>query len=76
MLCLDLPPEEAAPHFVETLREAGLATVFLLAPTSTKARIRAVGRLARVFVYYVSRTGVTGERQALAPNLAARAQDR
>ncbi len=70
VLCLDLPPEEAAPHFVETLREAGLATVFLLAPTSTKARIRAVGRLAQGFVYYVSRTGVTGERQALAPNLA------
>ena len=70
VLCLDLPPEEAAPGFVGALGDAGLDPVFLLAPTSTAARMKAVGKLARGFVYYVSRTGVTGARETLAPELA------
>ena len=38
----------------------GLDPIFLLAPTSTDARIREVGRLASGYVYYVSLKGVTG----------------
>jgi tryptophan synthase alpha chain len=69
VLCVDLPPEEAAAEFVPALAAHGIDTVFLLAPTSTKDRVQRVGRLASGFVYYVSRTGVTGERDALPPDL-------
>lgn len=69
VLCVDLPPEEAAAEYVPALGEHGIDAIFLLAPTSTKERIQRVGRVASGFVYYVSRTGVTGERDALPPEL-------
>jgi len=59
----DLPPEEAS-EFVGYARDAGLATVFLLAPTSTEERIKKVTDTASGFVYYVSMTGITGARLA------------
>ncbi|SRR5581483_5475357 len=68
VLITDLPPESADGTF----RKAGLATTFLLAPTSTGARIRAVDRASRGFVYYVSTTGVTGTRSDLDPALITR----
>jgi len=74
VLALDLPPEEAVPEFVDTMEREGLDPIFLLAPTSTKARIRRVDRLARGFVYYVARTGVTGVRQELPPELLKEAR--
>ncbi len=67
-LITDLPPESADGTF----QKAGLGTTFLLAPTSTDARIRAVDRASRGFVYYVSTTGVTGTRNELDPALIAR----
>jgi tryptophan synthase alpha chain len=55
----DLSPEEAGEW--KTISDAaGLATVFLLAPTSTLARMTLVGRMASGFVYCVSMTGITG----------------
>ena len=39
---------------------SGIDPIFLLAPTSTEARIRQVGRIATGYVYYVSLKGVTG----------------
>lgn len=71
VLCLDLPPEEAASEIAPAFRAAGLDTVFLLAPTSTRARERRAEELASGFLYYVSRTGVTGARDALPPELLA-----
>jgi len=65
----DLPPEEAE-RFGEACRRHGLALVFLLAPTSSKARIALVAEKASGFIYVVSLTGITGERQALAADLA------
>jgi len=59
----DLPPEEAS-EFVGYARDASLATVFLLAPTSTEERIKKVTDTASGFVYYVSMTGITGARLA------------
>src|SRR6185436_2804914 len=50
----------------------GIGTVFLLAPTSTDARIKSVDRASDGFVYYVSTTGVTGTRRDLDPSLIAR----
>lgn len=74
VLCLDLPPEEATPGFTGALAAEGLAPIFLLAPTSTPARVRQVDRLAQGFVYYVSRTGVTGVQGELAPQLSKEVQ--
>ena len=59
VLVVDYPPEEVEA-FSADLRAAGLDLIFLLAPTSTDARMAAVGRLASGYVYYVSLKGVTG----------------
>ena len=59
VLVVDYPPEECEA-LAASLRAKGLDLIFLLAPTSTDARIREVGRLASGYVYYVSLKGVTG----------------
>lgn len=59
VLIVDLAVEEA-PEFAPTLRAAGLDCIFLLAPTSPAARIRAAAELASGYLYYVSLKGVTG----------------
>ncbi len=59
LLVVDYPPEECEA-FSASLKAAGLDLIFLLAPTSTEARIAEVGRIASGFVYYVSLKGVTG----------------
>lgn len=59
VLTVDLPPEEAA-ELAEPLKTAGIATIFLLAPTSSSARIRHIAELAQGYLYYVSLRGVTG----------------
>jgi tryptophan synthase alpha chain len=59
VLVVDYPPEEVI-EFAATLGEHGIAPIFLLAPTSTEARIQAVAEVARGYVYYVSLKGVTG----------------
>lgn len=69
VLCVDLPPEEAERDLVPVLRERGVDTIFLLAPTSTRDRIARVAAASSGFVYYVSRTGTTGERASLPPDL-------
>ena len=69
VLCVDLPPEEAENDLVPVLRERGVDTIFLLAPTSTRDRIARVAAASSGFVYYVSRTGTTGERASLPPDL-------
>ncbi|HKX43049.1 MAG TPA: tryptophan synthase subunit alpha [Burkholderiaceae bacterium] len=59
VLVVDYPPEECE-GFAATLKANGLDPIFLLAPTSTDARIAHVGRIASGYVYYVSLKGVTG----------------
>ncbi|MDP7346438.1 MAG: tryptophan synthase subunit alpha, partial [Anaerolineales bacterium] len=60
----DLPPEEAST-LEEHCQRGGLALAYLLAPTSTEARIKLVAQKASGFVYLVSLTGVTGARSEL-----------
>jgi tryptophan synthase alpha chain len=69
VLCVDLPPAEATSDFAPALREQGIDTIFLLSPTSTRERIKEVSEIASGFVYYVSRTGVTGVRSELEKEL-------
>ena len=71
LLVTDLPPESAG-DVRKAMRAKKIGTVFLLAPTSTDARIKAVDRASDGFVYYVSTTGVTGARKDLDPALIAR----
>jgi len=59
VLVVDYPPEECEA-FAALLRSSGLDPIFLLAPTSTEARMEHVGRIASGYVYYVSLKGVTG----------------
>jgi tryptophan synthase alpha chain len=63
-LLTDASVEEAG-EFVRVMRAAGLDTVFLAAPTSSERRLRLVAEYSSGFVYLVSRTGVTGERESL-----------
>jgi len=60
----DLPPEEAG-EFKKIANSFGLSTVFLLAPTSNEERIKIIGKMSDGFIYYVSLTGITGEREQL-----------
>lgn len=69
VLLIDLSVEEAEPH-TKILRKAGLDTVFLAAPTSTPERLALIARYSSGFVYLVSRTGVTGERDSLSDAVA------
>jgi tryptophan synthase alpha chain len=59
VLVVDYPPEECEA-FAATLRASEIDPIFLLAPTSTDARMQHVGRIASGYVYYVSLKGVTG----------------
>jgi tryptophan synthase alpha chain len=70
----DLPPEEAG-EWRGAAQAAGIAPVFLAAPTSADRRLRAVAEAGRGFVYAQASLGVTGFRAALAagiPELVAR----
>ena len=60
----DLPPEEAE-SFKKLTNQYGLSTIFLLAPTSDEERIKLVSKFSDDFIYYVSLTGITGERETL-----------
>ena len=64
----DLPHDEAG-GLRDVCDRHGLALVPLAAPNTTLERLAAIGRDARGFVYTVSLTGITGERQALPPSL-------
>lgn len=68
ILASDLTVEESAP-FVDIMKKADLNTVFLAAPTSSPERLRKIAAMSTGFLYAVSRTGVTGERQKLASDL-------
>ncbi|MCL6414544.1 tryptophan synthase subunit alpha [Aestuariirhabdus sp. Z084] len=59
ILTVDLPPEETDRLSVY-LRDKQIDTIFLVAPTTTKERIRSICSKASGYVYYVSLKGVTG----------------
>ncbi len=64
VLLTDVPAEEAAP-FHQALTKVGLELVPMLAPTSTRARVKQAKKLAQSFLYFVSHTGVTGPQAQL-----------
>ncbi len=68
LLVVDLPPDEAG-ELKAPARANGLDLIYLLAPTTPIDRARTVVRSASGFIYYVSVTGVTGARTALASDI-------
>ncbi len=59
VIIVDLPPEEAS-DWIDALTRVAIDPIFLTAPTTTNARIEAICKAARGFIYYVSLKGVTG----------------
>ncbi|MFM9982481.1 MAG: tryptophan synthase subunit alpha [Burkholderiales bacterium] len=59
VIVVDYPPEECV-EFAALCAKNGIDQIFLLAPTSTDARIKAVAKMGRGYLYYVSLKGVTG----------------
>ena len=64
LIVADLTPDEGAP-FEAVARDAGLAVVYLVAPTTSPARRAAVAARSGGFLYCVSLVGVTGARTSL-----------
>lgn len=69
LLITDLPVD-ADPELEAKLSGGALDLIRLVAPTTPPARARRVVEKTAGFIYYVSRTGVTGERQAMRRELA------
>ena len=60
----DVPLEEA-PAVVEALNRYKLKSSLLIAPTTAPDRRAKIAALCNGFIYYLSVTGITGERQTL-----------
>jgi tryptophan synthase alpha chain len=69
VLLTDMIVEEAG-EYLEAMRENGLAPVFLAAPTSPDARLKAIAGVSQGFVYAISRVGITGTQQKVAGDAA------
>jgi len=65
VLLTDMIVEEAA-EYLEAMRKHRLAPVFLAAPTSPDARLKAIASVSQGFVYAISRVGITGTQQKVA----------
>jgi tryptophan synthase alpha chain len=70
VLVTDLTPEESE-DYRRILKARGLDTIFLAAPTSTDERVQKIAACSSGFLYLISRTGVTGAKDALPDDLPA-----
>ncbi len=70
VLVTDLIVEEAGEYLAE-MQRAGLAPIFLAAPTSPDERLEAIASHSKGFVYAISRVGVTGKQQSMTADAAA-----
>jgi tryptophan synthase alpha chain len=70
-LLLDVPVEEA-DDYLKVTRALGLALIFLAAPTTTPERLGKVLKESSGFLYYISRTGITGERSSFQDDFEAK----
>jgi tryptophan synthase alpha chain len=69
VLLTDMIVEEAA-EYLEAMHLHKLAPVFLAAPTSPDARLKAIAGVSQGFVYAISRVGITGTQQKVAGDAA------
>ena len=68
ILIVDMPPEEGEP----LITQERLDPIFIIAPSTPPVRVEKLGTLGRGFLYLVSAPGVTGKRDHLPADLAAR----
>lgn len=68
VLATDLTPEESA-QYRQATNAHGLDTIFLGAPTSSDERLQIISAASSGFLYLISRTGVTGAKDALPDDL-------
>ena len=69
LLLVDCPPEERDDLGV-AMEDAGLDGICLIAPTTTRDRVKDIASVARGFIYYVSLKGITGAGQLNLPELS------
>jgi len=74
IIVADLTPDEGGP-FEAAAAAAGLAVVYLVAPTTAPARRARIGARSAGFLYCVSLVGVTGARTSLPPQVARLVRD-
>ncbi|MFZ5801720.1 MAG: tryptophan synthase subunit alpha [Candidatus Omnitrophota bacterium] len=74
VLIPDLPIEEEA-GFRQACQRRGFPMVFLVSPTTDRARAGRIGKLSRGFIYYVSVRGVTGARKTLSDEVERRSRE-
>ena len=70
VLLVDLPPE-GSESLINLVNGKGIETIFLASPTTASARLPLIEKASSGFVYYVSRTGVTGEQKELSQTLVS-----
>jgi tryptophan synthase alpha chain len=68
VIVADLPPEESS-ELISPASEHGLATIFLVAPTSTPERVKLIAEASTGYIYCVSAMGVTGAREKVSDTL-------
>ncbi len=66
VLVTDMTVEEAEGDYLDAMKAARLAPIFLAAPTSTDDRLRRICAVSAGFLYAISRTGITGTQQNVA----------
>lgn len=69
LLLVDCPPEERDDLGI-AMDEAGLDGICLVAPTTTRERVKDIADVASGFIYYVSLKGITGAGQLDSPELS------
>lgn len=69
LLLVDCPPEERE-DLGQAMTDTGLDGICLVAPTTTRDRVKRIAAIATGFIYYVSLKGITGSGQLASPELA------
>ena len=69
LLVLALPPEESE-NYESLMKEHGLCTIYLVAPTTPEDRVSFIVKRGTGFIYYVSREGVTGMQSKVSESIA------
>ncbi len=70
IIVVDLPADESEATR-EVFAQHGISLIYFLAPTSTEERIASTVERASGFIYVLSLTGVTGERNQLPDDMAS-----
>ena len=69
LLLVDCPPEQR-DALGTAMSDSGLDGICLIAPTTTRDRVKAISHVANGFIYYVSLKGITGSGRLDAPELS------